>query len=69
MAWASNPLLHRPGQGSASPAEAQAEAGSADTGHIATVQAIVVAAAVLFLIAKKRAGFRVGVEASAGGRG
>jgi hypothetical protein len=62
----SNPLLHRPGAGSATPGEASQEAGSTYTGHIPTVWAGVLVAAAVVLIAFDKGGFKFVVGGSAG---
>lgn len=67
--FASNPLLHRPGTGAATPAEAASEAGGSYTDHIPTAEAVVLVGAALVLIALKRADFRFVVSGGVGRKG
>ncbi len=66
---ASNPLLHIPGTGAASPAEMASEVGGSYTGHIPTVEAVVLVVAAGVLIALKRADFRFVVSGGLGKKG
>jgi hypothetical protein len=67
--FASNPLLHRPGTGAATPAEAASEAGGSYTGHIPTVEAVVLVLAAGVLVWLKRADFRFVVSGGVGKKG
>lgn len=66
MALLTNPLVHRPGAGSASPSEAQEEAGVGTTGHIPTVEAFVLVGAAGLLWWFTKAGFKFVGTVSAG---
>lgn len=67
--FVSNPLIHRPGTGAATPAEMASEVGGTYTGHIPTVEAAVLVVAAGVLLWLKRADFRFVVSGGVGGKG